>query len=163
MNKILIIAHAPFAQALRACAMHVFPDCAKQVLALDVPADEAFEQTFAAACKLVPAQGHDLLVLTDVFGATPSNVAQRLLQHCAARGVQVREVTGVNLPMLLRALCYAALPLQELEQYALTGGTQGMFAVDIATGAPVCTLSPAAVAPPNAQLNAPSDAAQDSA
>lgn len=152
MNTILIIAHAPFAQALRACAMHVFPDCAQQVLALDVQADESFEQTFAAACQMVSAQqGHDLLVLTDVFGATPSNVAQRLLQHCAAQGVQVREVTGVNLPMLLRVICYAALPLHELEQYALTGGTQGMFAVDIATGAPVCTLSPTAVAPPNAE------------
>lgn len=143
MNKILIIAHAPFAHALRACAMHVFPDCAQQVLALDVTADEPFEQTFAAACALAPTAGHDLLVLTDVFGATPSNVAQQLLQHCARQGVQVREVTGVNLPMLLRVICYAALPLHELEQYALTGGMQGMFAVDIATGAPVCTLSPA--------------------
>ena len=69
---------------------------------------------------------------------------------------------GVNLPMLLRVICYAALPLHELEQYALTGGTQGMFAVDISTGAPVCTLSPAAVAPPNAPApNATTHAAQD--
>ena len=142
MNKILIIAHAPFAQALRACAMHVFPDCAKQVLALDVSADEPVEKTFEAACALAPEKGHDLLVLTDVFGATPSNAAQRLMRHCAEQGVQVREVTGVNLPMLLRVICYAALPLHELEQYALTGGMQGMFAVDTATGAPVCTLSP---------------------
>ena len=145
MNKILIIAHAPFAQALRACALHVFPDCAQQVQALDVPADEPCDKTFETACALAPAEeGGDLLVLTDVFGATPSNVAQRLLQHCAAKGVQVREVTGVNLPMLLRAICYASLPLHDLEQCALTGGQQGMFAVDFATGAPVCTLLPAA-------------------
>lgn len=64
MNKILIIAHAPFAQALRACAMHVFPDCAKQVLALDVSADEPVEKIFEAACALAPEKGHDLLVLT---------------------------------------------------------------------------------------------------
>ena len=144
MNKILIIAHAPFAQALRACALHVFPECAQQVRALDVPADEPCAKTFEAACALAPGKGEgDLLVLTDVFGATPSNVAQGLLQHCAEKGVRVREVTGVNLPMLLRAICYASLPLDDLEQCALTGGQQGMFAVDIATGAPVCTLLPA--------------------
>ena len=140
MNKILIIAHAPFAQALRACALHVFPDCAQQVQALDVPADDPCDKTFETACALAPAEeGGDLLVLTDVFGATPCNVAQRLTD-----GERVRLICGVNLPMLLRAICYASLPLHDLEQCALTGGQQGMFAVDFSTGAPVCTLLPAA-------------------
>ena len=142
MNQILIIAHAPFAQALRACALHVFPDCARQVQALDVLADAPCDKTFEAACALAPSDGSNLLVLTDVFGATPSNVAQRLLHHCATQGVQVREVTGVNLPMLLRVVCYMELPLPELEQYALAGGRQGMFAVDAATGVPACSLMP---------------------
>ena len=148
MNQILIIAHAPLAQALRACALHVFPDCGPQVQALDVLADEPCDRTFEAACALVPDDGSNLLVLTDVFGATPSNVAQRLVHHCAARGVQVREVTGANLPMLLRVICYVSQPLPELEQYALIGGQQGMFVVDAATGAPVCTLLPEEVGSP---------------
>ena len=144
MNSILLIAHAPLAHALREAALHVFTDCGGDVLALDVQAHAEPEDTLQKAQALLPVQTEDapLLVLTDVFGATPSNAAQRLMQHCAEQGVQVREVTGVNLPMLLRVICYAALPLHELEQYALTGGMQGMFAVDIATGAPVCTLSP---------------------
>lgn len=142
MNKILLIAHQPLAQALYACALHVFPESAQQLLVLDVPANEPCEQTFEKAEALLAQNRHNLLVLTDVFGATPSNVAQRLLQHCVEAGIEAREITGVNLPMLLRVICYAALPLAELQQCALTGGAQGMFAVDIATGAPVCTLQP---------------------
>ena len=82
-----------------------------------------------------------MIAYASVYGGT-ENAANVLACRLAEQGVQVREVTGVNLPMLLRVICYAALPLHELEQYALTGGMQGMFAVDIATGAPVCTLSP---------------------
>ena len=140
MNKILIIAHAPLAQALRECALHVFPDCNQQVLALDVLADAEPEDTFDAACKLVQNLQGNLLVLTDLFGATPSNVAQRLVQRCAAQGRQVREVTGVNLPMLLRLVCHSSLPFESLEQCAVTGGAQGIFAVDIYSGAPACSL-----------------------
>ena len=44
----------------------------------------------------------EALILTDVFGATPCNVAQRL-----ADGVHIKVVTGVNVPMLWRSLCYA--------------------------------------------------------
>lgn len=141
MNKLLIIAHAPLAHALRECALHVFPDSASKVLALDVQPNDTPEQTLDAACALVGQCG-SLLVLTDLFGATPSNVAQRLVQRCAAQGSQVREVTGVNVPMLLRVLCHAALPLQDLEQCAVAGGGQGIFAVDTASGAPACTLMP---------------------
>ncbi len=144
MNKILIIAHAPLAQALRECALHVFPCCAGQVLALDVQANAAPEDTFNAACQLAQDMPGNLLVLTDLFGATPSNVAQRLVRLCAAQGRQVREVTGVNLPMLLRLVCHSGLPFEALEQCAVTGGTQGIFAVDISSGAPACTLLAAA-------------------
>ncbi len=140
MNKILIIAHAPLAKALRECALHVFPCCAEQVVALDVQPDAAPEDTFNAACQLAQSMQGNLLVLTDLFGATPSNVAQRLVQLCAAQGRQVREVTGANLPMLLRLVCHASLPLEALEQCAVTGGAQGIFAVDVRSGAPACTL-----------------------
>ena len=127
MNKILIIAHAPFAQALRACALHVFPDCAQQVQALDVPADEPCDKTFETACALAPAEeGGDLLVLTDVFGATPCNVAQRLVD-----GVQSRLVAGLNLPMLLRSITYRHEPLEALLSRATAGGTQGVMQVAI--------------------------------
>lgn len=142
MNKIFIIAHAPLAHAMRTCALHVFPECAQDVLALDVSVDTPLAQTVDTACAVAEQAQDNLLLITDLFGATPSNVAQQVLQHCTQAKIQVREVTGLNMPMLLRTLCHLQLPLDQLEQCAIVGGKQGVFTVDVATGAPVCTLLP---------------------
>ena len=124
-NRILIIAHAPLATALRDCAMHVYAECAATVLALDVQPQAQPEDTLREAQALVGDQAHEgLLVLTDIFGATPSNVAQKLVD-----GVSSRLVTGVNLPMLLRSVSYRHEPLDALVARAVTGGTQGVMQV----------------------------------
>ena len=116
----LIIAHAPLASALRDCAMHVFPDCAQAVVAIDVPPYEPPEDTLATAMQQLQSP-QDTLVLTDVMGATPANVAQRLLVVQGAR-----LIAGVNLPMLLRTVCYRHENLEALTRRALDGGTQGV-------------------------------------
>lgn len=126
--RILLITHAPLAQALRACAVHVFADSAADVLAFDVPADEAPEASLARARALLEQGSGPVLVLTDVLGATPCNIAQRLVA-----GQDARLVAGVNLPMLLRAVCYRHETLEALAQRALMGGVQGMVAVDAAS------------------------------
>ena len=121
------MAHAPLAHALRECALHVFPDCAQGVLALDVPPQAEPEQTLQAARQcLLQAGVQDVLVLTDVFGATPCNTAQRLID-----GVHSRLVAGVNLPMLLRCVCYRSEALDALVQRAVVGGTQGVMQVAV--------------------------------
>ncbi len=128
MNAILIIGHAPLAQALRQCALHVFPDCESVLAAIDVQPDAAPEQTLATARQAMAqfaVPGIDgVLVLTDLFGATPGNVAQKLVD-----GVHSRLITGVNLPMLLRAVCYRNEPLEALVSRAVVGGTQGVMQV----------------------------------
>ena len=68
-----------------------------------------------------------MLVLADVFGATPCNVAQKLVD-----GIHSRLVVGVNLPMLLRAISYRNEPLEALVQRAITGGTSGVMQVAVA-------------------------------
>jgi PTS system mannose-specific IIA component len=125
MAGLLVIAHAPLATALRAVAEHVYPDCGTSLAALDVPADMPAEQVEAQAAALLAQAGTpEVLILTDVFGATPCNVAQRL-----ADGVRIRVVTGVNVPMLWRSLCYAGEPLDNLVARALAGATQGAMQV----------------------------------
>ena len=84
-TRILLITHAPLAQALRDCALHVFADSADDVLAIDVGADESPDDTLARASALLGTSGSAVLVLTDVFGATPCNVAQRLVAGRAAQ------------------------------------------------------------------------------
>ena len=127
MTGIVVIAHAPLASALGKCVEHVYscePGVAKrEVRLLDVEADEAFEATLERARALVREvdAGQGVLVLADAFGATPGNVASRL-----ADPGRVAVVAGVNLPMLLRAVCYRAGPLADLVAKAITGGEQGI-------------------------------------
>ena len=131
MNAILLIAHAPLAHALRSCALHVFPDCDAHVAAVDVQPNMPPEETLATAriamdqlSRMPQVKG--VLVLTDIFGATPSNVAQKLVD-----GAKSRLITGVNLPMLLRAVSYRNEPLEALVSRAVIGGTQGVMQVAI--------------------------------
>jgi mannose PTS system EIIA component len=125
MHGIVIIAHAPLASALRACALHVFADCGPAVVAVDVPAHAPPEQTLASARVAIEQAGMtQVLILTDVFGATPSNIAQKMTD-----GQHIRLVAGVNLPMLLRAVTYRHEPLESLVARAMVGGTQGVMQV----------------------------------
>ena len=131
MNAILLIAHAPLANALRQCALHVFPDCGAAVTAIDVQPNLSPDETLAAArvaMEQLTAAGNvqGVLVLTDIFGATPSNVAQKLVD-----GVDSRLITGVNLPMLLRSVSYRNEGLDTLVSRAVIGGTQGVMQVAI--------------------------------
>jgi PTS system mannose-specific IIA component len=122
-TRILIIAHAPLATALRDCALHVFPECAEEVVAIDVPPQEAPEVTYVHALQRLQSDSFvQTLVLTDVIGATPANVAQRLVN-----GKDAQLVAGVNLPMLLRTVCYRHEDLEALTRRALDGGTQGVI------------------------------------
>jgi PTS system ascorbate-specific IIA component len=125
MIGILIIAHAPLASALRDCALHVYPDCASGVQALDIlpnaSPEDSLLQAKAAMSKLNTTE---VLMLSDVFGATPSNVAQKLND-----GIDTRLLTGVNLPMLLRSVCYRHETLDALATRAQAGGAQGIMPV----------------------------------
>jgi PTS system ascorbate-specific IIA component len=66
-------------------------------------------------------QGNGILILTDMFGSTPSNIA------CAVSDREdIRIVSGLNLPMLIRVLNYPTLSLDELENKAVSGGQEGI-------------------------------------
>ena len=124
---LLLMAHAPLASALRDVAAHVYPDGLASLQVLDVPPEWSADQVEAEARRLLAEAGHgQTLVLTDVFGATPCNVAQRL-----GDGREVRVVAGVNVPMLWRVLCYRHEPLDVLVGRATAGGGQGVMSVSL--------------------------------
>ncbi len=123
MVRLLIIAHVPLASALAKVAAHTFPDCADQLLTLDVTPEMTLEDVHVRAAALLSAgEPRETLILTDVFGATPCNAAQRL-----ADGVRVKVLAGVNVPMLWRALSYAHESLDALVTRALAGASQGVM------------------------------------
>ncbi|MFY7864347.1 PTS sugar transporter subunit IIA [Roseateles sp.] len=126
MPGLLLIAHAPLASAMKAVAEHTFPNCAPQLAVLDVSPEMSAEDVESAARALLAEAGHaEALVLTDVFGATPCNGALRL------QGPQVRVISGVNVPMLWRSLCYANESLEALAERALQGGVRGIVLNEI--------------------------------
>lgn len=127
---LLLIAHAPLASALRAVAEHVYPDCAHRLQTLDIQPGTPLPQV-EEACRqaLDRLPQTEVLVLTDVFGATPCNVAQRLADPSGRR--RLRVITGVNVPMLWRVLCYDQEPLDRLAERALSGAAQGVMPVDV--------------------------------
>lgn len=125
MNGIFIIAHAPLASALCKCVLHVFPDGAASVAGFDVLPNVPPEETLAGAAQaLALLDTPHTLVLTDLFGATPCNVAQKLVD-----GLNSKLIAGVNLPMLLRTVTYRRESLDALVARALAGGTQGIMQV----------------------------------
>jgi len=124
-NGIVIIAHAPLASALRQCAAHVFAEQVDDVVAVDVMPDASVAQSVALARQAAGRFADvPLLLLTDVLGATPCNVARQLQE-----GRSARLLAGVNLPMLLRAMTYQQQPLDDLAARALQGGAQGVLQV----------------------------------
>lgn len=121
---ILLLTHEEMGTALIATAHHILGRLPATVEAHAIPpgsdAEAALRETLAHARRLDSGDG--VLVMIDVYGATPSNVAARLPES----GVNVRRVTGLNLPMLLRALNYADQPLADLVQTAEHGGRSGI-------------------------------------
>jgi len=127
MPSILIVAHAPLASSLMAVARHVYPECSRTAVAVDVApgaTPEAVQAQIRAALDDLGAE--DVLMLVDVFGATPCNAAVAV-----ADGQRSRVVAGVNVPMLWRTLCYVHMPLEDLVNRALSGATQGVMHVSV--------------------------------
>ncbi len=125
MAAVLLIAHAPLASALLSVAGHCYEEKGHLFEAIDVePTMSAEAVESLARAALARLNTSEVLVLTDVFGATPCNVAQRL-----SDGVNVRVVAGVNVPMLWRSLCYLGEPLDALVARAVSGASQGVMQV----------------------------------
>ncbi len=112
MISVLVVAHEPLATALIHCTRHVFGRLPSQVAALDVVPDEDPAAALQAARDLAARvnDGSGLVVLTDLFGATPARIAVQL-----AEPRRVAVFHGVNLPLLLKLLNYSRnVPLDEL-------------------------------------------------
>lgn len=136
MVGILLITHNGLGDSLIDCVRHVLgvaPAHLKSlsVLASDEPNSKE-EEGRALIAQLDTGRG--VLLLSDVYGATPCNIARRLCQPGRIEGV-----AGVNLPMLLRVACYCNQPLDELVHRALVGGKECIVSInsegsDVATG-----------------------------
>jgi PTS system ascorbate-specific IIA component len=123
MVGILIVAHGAFGEALIHGASHVLGKRPLQVQQLGVTVHDDPEAILPQAQELVRQldSGQGVLVLTDILGATPSNIGTRLLKPGRVEGA-----SGASLPMLIRALTYRDAPLAGVVEKALSGGHEGV-------------------------------------
>lgn len=125
---VLVITHGEIGIALLDEAISILGVCPLPTASLAAPAGCDPDQVLASAEQAVREldNGDGVLVLTDLYGSTPSNIACRLYGHH-----NVRVVSGINLPMLIRILNYPNLDIDELVHKAVTGGRDGVITCNI--------------------------------
>ena len=121
MIGILLVTHNGLGDSLVDCVRHVMGDVPPNLKVLSVQAQDNPQSKEDEGRALIAQldTGDGVLLLADLFGATPCNIARRLHQPGRVEGV-----AGVNLPMLLRAVGYCKQPLAEVVQKALLGGRE---------------------------------------
>jgi mannose PTS system EIIA component len=128
MIGILLIAHGTLGESLVHCASHVMGKRPLYLRQLGVTIHDDPDEILPQAQDLIRFldQGAGVLILTDMFGATPANIASRLLVPRKVEGI-----AGVNLPMLIRALSYREEKMGVVIEKALSGGAAGMLQLPI--------------------------------
>lgn len=127
MIGILIITHGTLGDSLLDCANHMLGKASPQLASLAVSSKDDPNGVVPKAMALVAKvnSGDGVLVLSDMYGATPCNIVTQILQPGVVEGV-----AGVNLPMLVRVMTYRHEPLLVLVDKALSGGREGVVAFD---------------------------------
>ena len=124
MVGILLVSHGAFGESLIHCASHVLGKRPLYLRQVGVTVHDDPDAIIPVAEDLIRFldQGAGVLVMTDIFGATPSNIATRVL-----KAGRIEGIAGVNLPMLIRALTYRDEGLEVVIQKALSGGSEGVM------------------------------------
>lgn len=124
---ILIITHDGIGPALLGTASLMLTECPLEAKLLNASADGDPEQLEIDAVELVDQldRGEGVLILTDLAGSTPSNIAARIAQE--RHGIRI--VSGINMSMLIRLFNYPDCNLDELAEKALSGGKDGITRV----------------------------------
>ena len=124
MIGIFLITHGTFGESLVQNVCHVLNKRPPQIGQLGIAAQDDPQEILPIAKRLLEEldDGDGVLVFTDILGATPSNIALKLLEPGRIEGI-----AGVSLPMLLRALTYRKNDLETLMQKAISGGRDGVI------------------------------------
>ena len=123
MIGILIIAHGTLGDSLIHCASHVMGTQPPMLRQLGIGTHDDPVTLIPVAERIVKEldEGQGVLVLSDIYGATPCNLVGKLLVPGRVEGV-----AGLNLPMLVRALTYRNGSLTQLVEKAVSGGREGV-------------------------------------
>lgn len=121
---LLLITHGELGRDMLDTVTMIMCQCPLQIKILSCTRECDPDDGFAAACTACEEldQGQGILILTDLYGSTPSNIAARLLER-----YNVRIVSGISVPMLLRILNYPDADLDRLAEIAVEGAHNGVI------------------------------------
>lgn len=124
MISILLITHGELGKSLIECATHVLGDKPLFLESLSIENDCTHESMFKQISEKINLldQGDGVLILTDIFGATPCNIITKIIKPG-----KVSAIAGVNLPMLIRTLSYRDEPFDSLISKAIQGAQDGII------------------------------------
>jgi len=124
MIGLFLITHTTYGESLIQCACHVLNKRPGQIAQLGIAAQDDPLDVLPLAREMLSLVDHGdgALILTDIYGGTPSNIAMKLLEPGRIEGV-----SGVNLPMLLRALTYRDKDMETLTTRTVSGGRDGVI------------------------------------
>ena len=124
MITLIVIAHSEIAGGLVSCVEHIVAKRVSNLHVTPVRKTEDAQHILERAEKFINQVSHDrqVLLLTDLFGATPSNIATRLVKPG-----KIEMITGLNMPMLLRAISYIDRDLHTCIEKALEGARNGII------------------------------------
>ena len=127
MIGIFLVTLGTLGEALIQCACHVLNKRPPQIVQLGLSAQDDPLDILPQARQMLSwaDSGYGVLVMTDIFGATPGNVAAKLIEPG-----RVEAVAGVNLPMLLRVLTYRERDMDTLLKRAVSGGCEGVLHIE---------------------------------
>lgn len=128
MLGIVVVAHAPLGSALLAVMTHMMGEQPAGLAVVDVYATDSLEHNHKRLEEAVATvnEGDGVVLLTDLFGATPSNVCSQLARN--ATQYRCAVVSGCNVPMVVRALSYRHLSIDEVTAKLVSGARNGVVA-----------------------------------
>ena len=121
---LLLITHDNIGNGMLTVARSVLSDGPDNTACVEIPMDADIDDMKQKISDTLEALATDqgVLILTDSYGSTPSNIASAFLD-----GRNRTLVSGLNLPMLIRVMNYRSRPLEELEGIAIDGGKHGII------------------------------------
>lgn len=128
---LLLITHGNLGQDMLDVATAILGGCPLEVRTLAVDSNSDPDQVYEEASRICAELDHGggVLVLTDLYGSTPSNISTRLIERH-----EVNVISGASIPMLLRVLNYPRLGLEELGEKAVSGAHDGVIITARAQG-----------------------------
>ncbi|MCC2595695.1 PTS sugar transporter subunit IIA [Pusillimonas sp. MFBS29] len=131
MTSIVLVMHEPLGSSFASCSEHVLGE-KPDLTVFDVPPDgdpEVLSSELAGILKQT-SDGQATLVLCDIFGATPFNIAKRAIKLVSEEGYGAHLITGTNLCMVLKALTERQDNPEQLSKNVQLGAQKGIVNAD---------------------------------